>query len=802
MPVRSRRPSRRSARPLLPALALLTALGAPAAAVAATPDRTVTATPSAPATWQGPVASGQNRAFDPETPETCSKDPATYCDITLVNVDPQGVYQQRPGGVEFSTEGGPGAVDLDLFVYRSDATGALVRRAGARVSRRGLKYARGTKRAEVLNQVGALVGVSGGVTADERVAVPDAEGWYLVVAVYFDMTDAGYAGRVEFYGRDKFPPDVDDPSGLQDVLASDPGRGFRSRSEPHIAQSPKDPNVLVAASKMYNRDPDSLAEYEFKVGTYVSFDRGRSWRDLGQLGTCPAAEAPPESWPDNRCYTDEDPARGGTGPEDAGDPRGTGDVGEEYITSDPWVDFDDQGNAYVMVLDAPPFPTGAGWGMSLHRWTTPSPSDLRRGRSWSRRIPINRYRTPQEQAAFLDDKNTFAVSNAGPDDRDTGPMIACWTRNEPITETTGPQRIVCERSTDGGRTWPHRPQEVSPPEQFLVIGAHVVPDARDENTFYVFWLDYLSGVADGSGTSTIQLAKTTDGGRTWSDAVTVQRFVPIPNVFPRQAFRNLTLPIGAAGPNGELYLSYADYNPLRAFTPDDDGAQADVKVTASRDGGATWTAPVRVNRDATNADQFQQYLRVTPSGQLNVSFFDRRLDAPRPPEHLGNHFIDTWLARSDDGGATWRETRVSHDSWDPEINPPLSPSGQFIGDYQGLVADDCFAIPFVNDTHLANDPGRDPDFDAGLPRSPFQEVFSWLVPNTSAYGGRSGACDANGGDDDGDDDRSRRAPSRAAAARADRAVRRATRAGTRVLRTTPRRELHAIAARDAIVTGR
>jgi hypothetical protein len=47
----------------------------------------------------------------------------------------------------------------------------------------------------------------------------------------------------------------------------------------------------------------------------------------------------------------------------------------------------------------------------------------------------------------------------------------------------------------------------------------------------------------------------------------------------------------------------------------------------------------------------------------------------------------------------------------------------------------------MNDTHLANDVGRDPAFDSGDPRSDFQEVFSWRVPNTAAYGG--GACAAN-----------------------------------------------------------
>jgi hypothetical protein len=163
--------------------------------------------------------------------------------------------------------------------------------------------------------------------------------------------------------------------------------------------------------------------------------------------------------------------------------------------------------------------------------------------------------------------------------------------------------------------------------------------------------------------------------------------------------------------------------------------QADIKLISSGDGGNTWSTPSKVNQDVTNADQFQPYIRVTPKGQVNVSFFDRRLDRPDPPNHPGNFFIDTFLARSNNAGQTWHETRVSHDSWDPSINPPISGSGEFIGDYQGLVADDCFAIPFVNDTHLANDPSRDPDFDRGLPRSPFQEIVTWRVPNSRQFGG-------------------------------------------------------------------
>jgi hypothetical protein len=770
MPIGSRRRSRVRAPRALAILAVLIPLAAASPSPAATPP-SGTVTPTAPFTWQGPVATGHNEGYDPGTGEPCGQNVADFCDTALVLVDPGDFFATNGGGVEFSTSGAtvPGT-DMDLYVYASDASGAR----------------------------GALVGASAGATADERVSVVNATGYYLVQVVYFDVDPAsGYTGRAEFFRRAKFPPDIDDPAGLPDFLASNPALGYRSHSEPHIAQSPMDPNLLVAASKQYNRDPDSLREYEFKIGTYVSFDHGLTWRDLGPLNVCPQGQVPPSTRPlNNTCYPADDPARAGTGPEHANDPRPDGDVGEEYITSDVWVDFDDEGNAYAMVLDSPVFPSGAGWGMSFHRWATPSRADIAGGNTWSNRIPINAYPAAATDPNFplLDDKNTFAVNNAGPDrDGKTGTMVACWTLDEPTTPAEGPQRIVCERSTDGGRTWPGSPQPISPPTQRLVIGADVVADTRDPNTFYVAWTEYFSGLATGTGTNTIQVAKTTDGGVTWSAPVTASTFLPLPNVFPRQSFRNLTIPIMAVGPTGEVYVSYADYNPLRASTPDEDGMQADIKLVKSLNGGAGWSAPVRVNQDATNADQFQQYLRVTSRGQLNVSYFDRRLDRPNLPAHPGNFFIDTFLSRSNDGGATWKDSRVSHDSWDPSINPPISGSGEFIGDYQGLVADNCFAVPFVNDTHLANDPRRDPLFDLGKPRSQFQQVFSWLVPNITAFGGRFADCLAG--------PLAGRAAPIGSGSAAERTAR-ATRATSRALAAAPGADYRALAERAQVITER
>jgi len=365
---------------------------------------TITDTTS-PQTWTGVASLGANTSYDFGAGEPCFDPEAIppdalqrFCDITLlhVNVAPS-FWDTTIGGVRVSIA--VGANDYDLQIYESNASATR----------------------------GAFVGQSGNPAGlDETFLINKASGYYLVQVIYFATTPADpYDGTAEFvmFTRSPVPPDVDNPPGLQDFLASDPSAGFRSYSEPHIAQNPLNPNMLIAGSKFYNKDPDSLAEYEFKIGSFVSFDGGRDWTQLGQIKVCPLSQAPPTSWPNNTCYPQDVPNQ--EGPEEGGP-----DIGEEYITSDIWMQFDDEGNAYAMVLDAPPFPSGNGWGMTLHKWESVSPSDVVSGNTWSNRIPINSY--PGEdpfgrQDLFLDDKNTFAVNNAGTDDDgQTGDMVACW----------------------------------------------------------------------------------------------------------------------------------------------------------------------------------------------------------------------------------------------------------------------------------------------------------------------------------------------------------------------------------------
>ena len=87
-----------------------------------------------------------------------------------------------------------------------------------------------------------------------------------------------------------------------------------------------------------------------------------------------------------------------------------------------------------------------------------------------------------------------------------------------------------------------------------MIGVHVVASERDPNTFYAVWMDTLSGFLDGSGKYLMNFTKTTDGAQTWQPARVIARVDPLPNTYPRQSFRNLSLPIMAAGKRGELYV--------------------------------------------------------------------------------------------------------------------------------------------------------------------------------------------------------------------------------------------------------
>ena len=122
---------------------------------------------------------------------------------------------------------------------------------------------------------------------------------------------------------------------------------------------------------------------------------------------------------------------------------------------------------------------------------------------------------------------------------------------------------------------------------------------------------------------------------------------------------------------GHLYLAYNDFN----------GAQYNVYLVQSTDGGNTWSTPVSVNDDIASgkvADHFQPAVAAGPQGAVAVAFYDRRRDCPSDfsiiSQDVGksNFCIDVSVQPYKDAGtpagavAVGANIRASNDTWDPQ----------------------------------------------------------------------------------------------------------------------------------------
>ncbi len=121
----------------------------------------------------------------------------------------------------------------------------------------------------------------------------------------------------------------------------------------------------------------------------------------------------------------------------------------------------------------------------------------------------------------------------------------------------------------------------------------------------------------------------------------------------------------SSGPyRGHIYINYCD----QSAGSDD----TDVWIVKSADRGETWSAPKRVNDDPHGSHQFFTWMTVDPlTGAIYIVFYDRR-------SHSGNE-TDVYLAYSIDGGDTFRNVKISERSFVPN-------TAVFFGDYNNISA--------------------------------------------------------------------------------------------------------------------
>ncbi len=154
--------------------------------------------------------------------------------------------------------------------------------------------------------------------------------------------------------------------------------------------------------------------------------------------------------------------------------------------------------------------------------------------------------------------------------------------------------------------------------------------------------------------------------------------------------------------NGRVYLVYTNEHP-------NESDNMDIYVRYSDDGGATWSAGVRVNDDGTKNSQFLPKISLDPTtGNLAVVWYDSRMDLGKggagDTDGIPNDDAQFWGAFSTDGGVSFTPniqisagTSNSHDSG----------NGIDYGDYTGLSFFGGVAHPAWSDN--SNSTGNNPD---------------------------------------------------------------------------------------------
>lgn len=284
-------------------------------------------------------------------------------------------------------------------------------------------------------------------------------------------------------------------------------------------------------------------------------------------------------------------------------------------------------------------------------------------------------------------------------------------------------RIVCQKTSNLGSTWTDgtytgKNGNKKQDKQWSAFD-------KNTNTIYLTWTQFdVYGSANPLNKSIIRFSKSIDFGATWSEALKI-------NTVDGGCLDDSNTVEGAVpavGPNGEVYVSWASPNKIVFKKSIDFGAtwpsseteiatspgwdfmiegldrtnglpitacdlsssayngtiyvnwadqrnganDTDIFLSKSTNGGATWSAPFRVNDDVAGKQQFLSWMTIDQiTGYIYIVFYDRR-------NHIDTN-TDVYLAYSTNGGATFTNKKISETSFVPTATV-------FFGDYSNITA--------------------------------------------------------------------------------------------------------------------
>ncbi|MFP3505990.1 sialidase family protein [Burkholderia sp. SIMBA_062] len=332
--------------------------------------------------------------------------------------------------------------------------------------------------------------------------------------------------------------------------------------------------------------------------------------------------------------------------------------------SDPWASFGPDGTAYSVSIS---------FNQSNNANAVAASVSTDGGQTWSSPAVLIANNEPTTQ--FFNDKESVTANPVKP-----GTAYAVWDRlelpngnpyaNLHTAAYRGP--TLFSKTVDGGKTWSKANVIVHVPSRQQTIGNQIVVDPKT-GTLYDFFDLIQPPFSKAAGK--VAFIKSTDDGATWTKPQVIAGLQTVGVTDPNTGEPVRTgdiIPEPAIDPaSGQLYVVWQD-------SRFNGGKYDEIAVSTSKDGGASWSAPMQLNTP-TGRPAFNPSVRVDNAGAVMVTYYDFRDLQAGNTTTLPTGF---WRKISHDGGTTFADERRVGGPFDMRLAP--NAEGFFIGDYQGL----------------------------------------------------------------------------------------------------------------------
>lgn len=328
------------------------------------------------------------------------------------------------------------------------------------------------------------------------------------------------------------------------------------------------------------------------------------------------------------------------------------------VYGDPTIIVDTSGHFYYFHLSNPP---SGNW---IDRIVCQKTTD--HGTTWSSGsyAGLNGIKAQDKQWSCVDRRNNN--------------LYLTWTQFDKYNSQSPLHysNIMFSKSTDSGLSWSDAKQinKISGDcvdSDNTVEGA--VPAVGPNGEIYVAW----------AGPNGIVFNKSNDQGETWLDEETKIDPMPtgwdynIPGIMRGNGLPITSCDLSNSPHRGTIYVNWSDQR--------NGSNDTDIWLVKSKDGGQTWSAPIRVNDDAPGKHQFFTWMAIDQtSGFLYFVFYDRR--------NYDDTHTDVYMAISKDGGNTFTNFRISETPFVPDDRI-------FFGDYTNIVAHNGIVRPIWTRLH-------------------------------------------------------------------------------------------------------